>query len=73
MSNTNTHQTRIVINPKSPSDGVYKSSMHDFFVNEIVPKQLTIDNCQKGRITTTDTNGVTSSFSPIGRIFTIGQ
>jgi hypothetical protein len=47
--------------------------MHEFFVNEILPKQLTIDNCQKGHITHTDTNGVTSSFSPIGRIFTIGQ
>jgi hypothetical protein len=65
MSNTNTNQVTLLITPTSKPNAVVKSSAFDVFVNDIVPKQLTIDNCNNGALFTTDTKGNPTSWSPI--------
>jgi hypothetical protein len=65
MRHTNINQTRIVINPTDPTRGVKKSDLHGFFVNELVPKQLTIENSRKGGLMMRDANDNLVPFSVV--------
>lgn len=64
MSNTPHQPTTFTFTPKVENP-VRHSSAHSLFVNEIVPKQLTVENCNKGFLFTTDANGNLTPWSPI--------
>lgn len=64
MSNTPNQNITLTITP-SVANPVRHSPVTAFFANEIVPKQLTVENCQKGLLYTLDANGNAVAWSPI--------
>jgi hypothetical protein len=59
---------RIVIGDTTPNRGVFLSDNHKVFLS-LLPKELTIENINKGSLSMRDYNGNIVPFSPVQSLF----
>jgi hypothetical protein len=65
---SNYTNARIVIGDSTPNKGVFLSDAHKVFLS-FIPKELTIENINKGGLQMRDQNGNPVPFSPVSPVF----